>query len=396
MGNLLCRHCFHLFPERETAVLCTARACSSIPDERGRPGPRFLVPSRVPGLWSRWKRRPDLAAPCPVCREVGRLVPACPLCRKPLPRAFEGEREADDRIIAVIGAKDSGKSHYLATLFHQFLRAGVGGDRWRVDVDEPSRREIERRYWRPLFDEMRELEESPLEPGPEVRLALESRDDGRRVLLAFRDLSGETFSQPARLDEVGFLRYAHGVVLLADPGAFGALPASADDPDAGHPDFLDVLAAYRRSLDGKPRFGDRAEELLPLLPEQKLLAVAVSKADLVLPRRHPFWRRADSNGHLDPGFWEGRSEASGRARSWLAERLGGRLDEAALGFADVSYFFISSFGYKHTPHTETLRKPPEPLRVHEPIFALLDRFAAGSAARRGGPAEAPPVELEEL
>ncbi|HEX2163437.1 MAG TPA: hypothetical protein VHM02_05770 [Thermoanaerobaculia bacterium] len=394
MGNLLCRHCFHLFPEREARALCTGRRCSRVIDEDGRAGPRFLVPRQEKGLWSTLRRRPDLDAPCPYCGESGRLVPACPFCRRELPRT-DG---ADDRIIAVLGAKDAGKSHYLATLFHQFLKAGVGGEDWTVDTDDASRDEIERRYWRPLFEERRELPQSPLQPGPEMRLLLENRHDGRRVLLAFRDLSGETFHSPDRVERVDSLRYADGLVLLADPVAF-----DPKAPASPYPDFLEVLDHYRAALDAPPRFGAGDESLLPHLPAQKLLAVAVSKADLMLPKSHPFWRRETANGHLAAGYWQRREAESAATRDWLVGKLGERVLRATREFADVSWFFVSSFGYRHPPHSRELSRPPQPLRVHEPIFALLDRFAAGAPARRraagptGGRAAADaPVELDEL
>ncbi|HUO87437.1 MAG TPA: hypothetical protein VM617_08585 [Thermoanaerobaculia bacterium] len=401
MGNLLCRHCFHLFPEREGRALCSGRRCARVSDEQGRAGRRFLVPRQEPGLWSALRRRPDLAAACPYCQETGRLVPACPYCRRELPRS-DG---ADDRIIAVLGAKDAGKSHYLATLFHQFLKQRVGGEDWRVEADEETLVEIERRYWRPLFEERRELPESPLQPGPEMRLLLENQHDGRRVLLAFRDLSGENFTSAERIERVDYLRYAHGVVLLADPQTFGAPPrrgrttkAGRQEPASPHPDFLEVLERYRAALDAQPRTGGREAELLPLLPEQKLLAVAVSKADLVLPKSHGFWRPEAVNGHLAERYWERRAAASEEARRWLVERLGARVENATRGFADVSWFFVSNFGYKHQPHSQALERPPQPLRVHEPIFALLDRFGATTPARRGTGAAAAdqPEELSEL
>jgi hypothetical protein len=113
----------------------------------------------------------------------------------------------------------------------------------------------------------------------------------------------------------------------------------------------------------------------------------VTKADLILSRGHSFWPPADGqdrddDAFLSPGYWRRRAAASDEARTWLDQRTGGNLEPLAARFEDASYFFISNYGYVHKPHTDTLQKPPEPMRVHEPIFALLDRLTEPAAAPR--------------
>lgn len=201
-------------------------------------------------------------------------------------------------------------------------------------------------------------------------------------------------SDKTRMATTEFLRYAAGVVLLADPLAFK--PTAKGRQRTLHhqePTCLEILDNYRHVLRSAPRKREHVE--LPLLPEQKYLAVAVTKADLMLYRKHAFWAPSQNGAHLESGYWTGRNEASDSAATWLRKKLDDpqAFDEAVALFADASYFFVSSYGYTHKP-TALLTKPPTPLRVHEPLFALLDRFATGSdtevqPSRPGAPTRQP-------
>lgn len=372
--NVLCRHGYHLFPYERIRARCTSGRCSQVRDTEGRRGPRRLLPDRE-DLWAKGRpgQRLDLEKRCPYCLEEGRLVPACPVCWEILDREAG---QVDDAMIAVLGARQAGKSHFFAALLHLLLEEEVGGEVWRVEIDRAVHREAKRRLLDPLFEDLEELPATPLGSPLELKLILENRLDGRRVLLVFQDLAGEVMASRERLAKVDFLRHASGVVLLADPLAF-APPASGPRRPWHHdePDCVAILDLYREVVEAAPR--RPGSEELPLLPSQKSLAVAVTKADLVLGKGHEFWSR-ETDGHLASGFWSARAAESDVARAWLAEQLPDRrlFAETAELFDDVSYFFVSSYGYRHKPRTEKLRKPPEPLRVHEPIFALLDRLTA--------------------
>jgi hypothetical protein len=297
-------------------------------------------------------------------------MPACPYCREPLGHDIGS---VEDRIIGVLGATDSGKTHYLSTLLHLLLRGEIGGDVWEIAMDREARQAATELLIRPLFDDLKELPATSRGLGPELRTVLTHRGDGRRVLLAFRDLSGEVLADRHLLKEVGFLRYAAGVVLLADPRALRR--HGRRSPSQSQVTCYEILDNYKAVLESHPRRS--GEDNLAVLPDRKFLAVAVTKADLVLRSNHAFWS-PDDHSYLEPGFWHARAVESQAVRDWLHHRLVAEhaFSQAVGEFADASYFFVSSFGYRHTPHTRTLSKPPQPLRVHEPIFALLDRFAA--------------------
>jgi hypothetical protein len=383
--STLCRRCFHLVPAGREWVLCLSDRCREVADLDGELSPLVLDPRREEGLWSRFSGRVNLDAPCPVCAQLGTLRLACPRCHRELP----GAETADDHVIAVLGAKDAGKTHYLATLYHALAEAEepAGGEAWELELDEAARERLRAELWRPLFEEMRELEATPATRRPEeMNLLLHHRETGRRVLAVFQDLSGEILSDRRRLAREELVLHARGVILLADPLAFdGRSRGRRGAWHHGQPTCVEVLRAYRQAAEERAHRAASREEQAErnLLPEHKVLAVAVTKADLVLrSRSHPFWDGAGSAAAWESGYWERRAGDDRLAREWLLERTGPELARLARPFADVGWFFVSSFGYEHKPHTETLVKPPSPLRVHEPLFALLDRFAAEPAARR--------------
>jgi len=375
--STLCRKCFHLIPKGREWVICLSDRCRETVDIHGEVRPLTLNPKRETGLWSQFSRRVNLDAPCPVCGQFDSLRLACSRCLHELP----GAETADDHVIAVLGAKDAGKTHYLATLYHMLAEAEepAGGDAWELEIDEATRERIRDELWRPLFEEMRELDATPATRRPEeMNLILYHRETGRRILVAFQDLSGEVLSDRQRLEREEFLLHARGVILLADPLAFDA-PGSCRRSRWHHdqPTCTEILRDYRRAIEQRARRVESREEQSErnLLPEHKVLAVAVTKADLILRNKsHRFWNGLSSAGASESGFWEARAEDDHLTRKWLLERTGPELARLAEPFADAGYFFVSSFGYEHKPHTETLVKPPSPLRVHEPLFALLDRF----------------------
>jgi len=365
--QILCRHCFVPFKRSGIGIRCESGACREVPDEQDRRGPRFFFAEGRKEFWC--DEELNLGSECPFCRQVDFLRSVCPHCRKPLDLDL-----GEDHVIAVIGASAAGKTHFLATLLHQLLDARVGESTWEISLDERRLRPFRRKLLDPLFEGREVLESTADRLAGELALPLTHREDGRRILLVFRDLGGEIFRQPERLQRVSFLRYAQGVVLMADPLVLS--PALARrvgwDPD-GHQNAQEVLEVYRQVLDRQER---RVEHrALPLLPEEKVLAVTVTKADLVLEPAHPFWVEEEGTPYLARGYWKDRKAESKAVEAWIREHLSTSLPREAGLFAAVGYFFVSSFGYPQPPEARRLPHPPRPRRVHEPIFALLDALA---------------------
>jgi len=380
-----CRHCLRPFERTHMLVECRSRTCE-VRDEVGVLGPRRFDAAEA-GLWRDGRLHLDEEA-CPYCDVTGSLETVCPHCRQPL-----GIDQGEDQVFAIIGASAAGKTHFLAAVLHQLLEAEGAGSAWKVALSEAEMRVFRERYLDPLFEELRVLSATPHGLEAELRLTLENVADGRRVLLVFRDLSGEIFVDPELLSRLSFLRYARGVLLMTDPLAFPP-PAGRTPGDAaaatqsalawrenGQPDALEILTTYRQVLEDRDRKADEAA--LPLRPEDKVLAVTVTKVDLVLPAGHPFWQ-PERDGHLEAGFWERRGDEGAEVLRWVEENLSRKLVRETRSFADVGWFFTSSIGYPLQPDRDRLPRPPQPRRVLEPIFGLLDRLTAAEDAGDGG------------
>ena len=380
--STLCRKCFHLVSPGEEWLVCTSEPCAGIEDVNGEVHRRVMDPRKERGLRPWFRRRVKLDAACPYCGQIDTLRYACPRCKSEIPDT----RTTDDHLIAVLGAKEAGKTHYLATLYHVLAEAEkpAGEALWDVELDEDRRRALREELWRPLFEAKQELRATPLRYRFDMHLVLRHRQTRRRILVAFQDLSGEVQTDSELLPAEEFLLHASGVILLADPLALPRTPKGrwSQPHHEDLPTCTRVLDNYLSALKMRSRRVASREEQAArrLLPEHKVLAVAVTKADLVLRNRsHSFWTGA-GDGVLEGGYWERRQPESAEVQSWVREHAGRDLGRLAQAFADVSYFFVSSYGYEHKPHTAVLVKPPTPLRVHEPLFALLDRFGARSVA----------------
>ena len=138
MSALTCPYCFAAVPRDRIAFRCVGRAgrgpgCPPVLDEQlaqytgstaaASLPPVFPAPSSPAG---RFKLRPaaPARAACPECgRPTGRRV--CPECHNPLPAAYV---DTPGRIVALVGAKNAGKSTYIAVLLHELMNR-VGTER---------------------------------------------------------------------------------------------------------------------------------------------------------------------------------------------------------------------------------------------------------------------------
>ena len=232
-------------------------------------------------------------------------------------------------MIAVIGASASGKSHFLATVVYQLLEKQVGKETWTVSLKDEDRRSFRTKLLDPLFEDLEVLPRTQAQVEGELCLPLENRHDGRRFLLVFRDLGGEIFLQPERLRKLNFLRYAQGVVLMADPLGFEPPPSGNGGGALAHLHDREARRAGRRDVGRSPLRASRRRRRLGGLRRRPRRGGRLREPPAL--RRGPAGLRRERHGAADQ---PGRHRLGGRPDPRHRRGWRHRADEHA-GRADV-------------------------------------------------------------
>lgn len=311
----------------------------------------------------------------------------CRHCHSTLPVHFG---RADNRLIALVGAKESGKTVYMTVLLHELMNeVGRRLDAAVLGADDHTRAifsdDYEQRLYqrRELHEQTRTAEASPTGIRPLVfSLSLDvrrfHRTHLRRTLLSFFDTAGEDLiSTESVAYNVRYLNSADGIILLLDPRQLkgarpmtgpGSPPQPADtgsDPMAVLDRITGLLhvsgATKKRDLIKKP------------------LAVVFSKMDTMdelLPQEFHVHRYSSTKVIFD--------EADSRAvdaelRQFLHDWHGSSMEKLLdKNYQRYRLFGVSALGQNPVRDENGTQRLPgdllQPRRVHDPFLWLLNEF----------------------
>lgn len=387
---ITCPYCFAKVGRNRIAFRCMGKAgrddgCASRADEvlgRHRGG---AAPS-LPPVFS--VRRPQRRATCPDCgRETGWR--ACPECHSRLPAEYCAN---PGKIVALVGAKGSGKSTYIAVLLHELMnRVGAELDASLVPCDDRTIERYKQDFSRPLYGERRLLSTTQsavtdLRRDPLVYLLTRTvrgwmRSRTESLTLVLFDTAGEDLrSRDVTELHLRYLGAADAVIFLVDPlelpGARAALSGMArarggaldDDPDS---DPINVISRVTELL---RRRGDG--------PLSIPVAVALSKIDALRPtleRQSALHRARTPLGALD---LDDREAVDEQIRALLDEWQAGMVDRyLRQNYTDFAFFGLSALGA--VPEADEIGAAGiRPYRVEDPLLWLLYRFKMLDGVRR--------------
>jgi hypothetical protein len=386
MAKLACPYCYHRIDGSRLWFQCTGRGSPGKPgcqaqrdDARTRETgyrdaalPSFPPKPRTPIVGRH--------ADCPACGAVTGIR-VCPCCHTPVSSNFGASKSP---LIAMVGAKGTGKTIYLSVLAHELrngLRRRFGAD-VRM-VNKPVAFDIDR-----IFRERALVEQTAQATGGRSEPVLFEWRRERRVAgfstyqttyLSFYDTAGEDLTQQASTHTLTYIGAADALILLLDPFMIpGArdrikLPESAMAALSNEP-TVDVVNRVTEALRATHGVGPRSNIKVPV-------AVAFAKIDAffdVLGSDHPLVAPPAKTG----GVYD---ETAGRAtheyvRAVLHDWGGDDIDtHLRHNYTNFRYFAVSSLGVEPDYDARRDARPVsergvQPYRVDEPLVWLLSRF----------------------
>lgn len=380
MSRLLCPYCFESYPSAKLAFRCVNPDPTRCPPEEdkllagyerlrsGRLLSRVFSPPRP--IWG-----VGTVATCTCGAKTTKRV--CPCCHNELPHELGLSQSCS---IALVGAKEVGKSHYIAVLIHQ-LRNRIG-DRFAASfaaLDEQTRRRYGQDFESYVFAR-RIVIPGTVSARAQIgvkrpliyRLSLEQRGlftyQQRATNLVFFDTAGEDLTHiDTMATETRYVAQSEGIIFLLDPLQIPAvrdrLPATVAMPSGSiHP--LEIVERVVELIRGFRGLGANQKIDTPV-------ALAFSKIDAVrslIDPSSPIHRAANHDGYFDLNDAEELSESM---RAHVAKWVGPGFDAAIRhNFKKPWYFGLSALGA--SPDAEgRLPAGATPFRAEDPLLWIL-------------------------
>jgi len=383
MARLLCPYCFEQFRRAEIAFRCInprPNRCPPEDDEALGNYQGFVAAPKLPRVFTPpagWWGSPQSA----VCNcGVKTTKRICPRCHNDLPGQFDSQ---DSYNIALIGAKDSGKSHYIAVLIHELrTRVGQSFNASLSALDEQTIKRYNEDFRRYIYDE------GVVIPGtlsaraqikvryPLVyRFSLERKGLLSRILrlssLVFFDTAGEDLNDMDVLStEAKYLANSHGLIFLLDPLQIpsvrhtlsGSVPLPSENTEP-----MEIIT----------RVTDLIRRTREITGHEKIktpVALAFSKIDAVWPiidDTSPVRRAPRHDGFFDTADAE---DVNQNMRAYVEAWIGTDEIDRFMRHHYETYFYFGLSSLGSPPEDGRLPRGITPFRVEDPLLWILHRL----------------------
>ena len=341
---------------------------------------RQLVPYN-PGVWEKMGFTLTMRLECPKCHQQT-TIKRCPKCNAALPYSIAN---IPDMSIAIVGAQDSGKSHYIAMLIKQLGELGKYFT-LRALNDETANR-YTRDFSDPLFIRREVINKT--QSGQARRelthpliYALDCKWKHKSILLEFFDTAGEDLeSGLSRMESLNrYICSASGIICLLDPLQLEnvrrtlANCISANElpiKNLGTEHIVKNVTELIRteSYDSKRNYSGLID--IPL-------AIALAKTDALISQENypllfdshsPLYEDGLHKGVFSKGDF---TRVNSLIHDWV-ELADNRITQEAEEYKAVGYFGFSALGAQaqFKGNARVLTCTPRPCRVLDPFMWIL-------------------------
>ncbi|MFH1862859.1 MAG: GTPase domain-containing protein [bacterium] len=376
---LTCLYCFETFAPHEIQFRCinpNPSLCGFEPDEplqryRGFTTAPSLPKVVYPGSGAGFPTR----ARCSCGVETSKAI--CPRCHNELPHQFG---QTDNCIIALIGAKQVGKSHYVTVLIHE-LKNRIG-DAFNLSLTAQDEQTIKR--YKEDFSKYIYGEDAQVIPGtlsararPETRyplvyqLSLTTKrllfgSVRKTVSLVFFDTAGEDLGNiDIMATETKYIANADGIIFLLDPlqvrTVVDQLPPGMPLPTENNDQAIIIERATRL-----------IQQIQGLGPKEKVkipVSIAFSKIDALRTLVDPLLLSASFHpGYVNLSDFEQINEFfRAYVHQWFGPNL---LNYMNLHYRSFSFFGLSALG-DNPDHAGKIKRGVHPFRIEDPLLWIL-------------------------
>lgn len=372
----ICPYCFEPYRLKDTPFRCVSPASRCAPERdevRAEVWEDNAPLGRVLPATGRLQREVS----CPACSQASRKR-LCPRCHMELPRT---SGEFPNLIVAVIGAKEAGKSHYIAVLLER-IRKQVGPtiDLLLEPLDDHTIRRYREDFYEPVFRRgvvITTTKSAVIDRRVQLPLVYTLTFGGKNLFgrrairavvnLVFFDTAGEDLDSRDTMATVNkYIYRADGIILLLDPLQLELVRARLD----GGTKLPDVNTETATIIERTTELIRAGQGLSSDARIPTPLAVAFSKFDALDPLVDPQLQLNASSNH-EEGFDLADFEAVSAELQSLLEDWDGRLiqQQVEIHFKRYGFFGLSALGCN--PHGDQTIPHVLPRRVEDPFLWLL-------------------------
>lgn len=388
MSKLTCPYCFEQFSLSRIAFRClnpNPAACPPEDDKELAKYQRLITPQKLNRVFqseSGWWRATKASftgslGKMPRCQCGTTSKKVCPFCHNDLPHGF-GEIEMST--IALIGAKEAGKSNYIAVLIHELGGDNVGGkfNAALQALDDRTTDRYRRDFERHLYKQ-KQIIPATVSARVQINYPLIykfSLEQSNGLLfkrqnhssMVFFDTAGEDLNNiDVMSTETKYLANSDGIIFLLDPLQMAAVR----DLTAGSVKLPNENTEPQEIIGRAVQLIREANGLSQTAKIKTPVAIAFSKIDEIrnlFDPSSPIHQASNHDGYFDVTDSESLSE---NIKAHLKKWIGGSLDNfMRFNFENYSYFGLSALGASPEANGG-LPFGVAPFRVEDPFLWLL-------------------------
>ena len=319
-------------------------------------------------------------AECPHCKDIS-STRICSTCHNELPFTIG---DYADYVFAIIGAKEAGKSHYIAVLINAIRNEiGVDFDANLHPINDATIKRFREEFYNPIYRDKTTIRATrSARADIRVRLPLiytlsfmgKKLFGGKKIkkvaTMTFFDTAGEDLDDSDVMrTENKYIYNSQGIIILVDPLQ---LPAVRDQLAGKGVDLPTQNTEIQDILDRTATLIRRALKLKPHDLIDIPIAVAFSKCDALssLLEDSALEHPSNHSGYFDKADFEDvHGEIEARLAEWSGEYL---CNQLAGHFKHYAFFGVSALGCN--PGGSQKISSVRPLRVADPFLWLLAHY----------------------